>query len=197
VLELAAITSLANRADAAAVAPPDAPQPGAQGMVWYTRWDAPIGPVWLAATAQGICAVGIGESEAAFRARLACAGWALVLDAAPLAPAVEELSEYFAGRRRQFSVPLDLVGGTAFDRRVWAAIAAIPYGETCTYSALAAAVGCREGARAVGRACGRNPLPLFIPCHRVVRSDGALGGYGGGVAVKAALLALERRGARC
>ncbi|HZU07143.1 MAG TPA: methylated-DNA--[protein]-cysteine S-methyltransferase [Chloroflexota bacterium] len=195
-LELAAITSLSSRAPAA-VAPPGRPPSDPPGMVWYTRWDAPIGPVWLAATARGVCAVGIGESEAAFGAWLARAGWTPVPDAAPLAPAVEELSEYFTGRRRQFSVPLDLVGGTAFDRRVWAAIAAIPYGETRTYSELAVAVGCPGGARAVGRACGRNPLPLFIPCHRVVRGDGALGGYGGGVAVKAALLALERRGAVC
>jgi len=117
--------------------------------------------------------------------------------------AVEQLGEYFAGQRQVFTLPLDLAAATAFDRRVLDLIAAIPYGQTRTYGELANALGQRGAARAVGHACGRNPVPLLIACHRVVRSGFALGrtrlqgGYsGGGGSVKAALLALEQ-GAMC
>jgi methylated-DNA-[protein]-cysteine S-methyltransferase len=162
----------------------------------FAQCAAPVGTVQLAATQRGVCAVAIGESEAAFRARL---GQGAAPDAAAsqiVARAAAQVAEYFAGRRRVFDAPLDLTAATAFDRRVLVAIAAIPYGETRTYGALARALGQPGAARAVGRACGRNPVPLLIPCHRVLRGDGGLGGYGaGGPRVKAALLALERAGA--
>ena len=101
-----------------------------------------------------------------------------------------ELTEYLSGRRRTFSLPLS-PGGTPFQRQVWEALTAIPYGETRTYGEVAAAIGRPRAVRAVGQADHRNPLPIFIPCHRVVGADGSLTGYAGGLALKRALLALE------
>lgn len=112
-----------------------------------------------------------------------------------LGQAADQLQEYFSGERRRFEVPMDL-DGTGFQREVWAQLALIPYGETITYRALAHRVGRPTGYRAVGQANGRNPVPIIVPCHRVVASDG-LGGYGGGLAVKRSLLALEGRLGRC
>lgn len=104
--------------------------------------------------------------------------------------AAGQLEEYFAGAHRSFDLPLD-PAGTPFQRQVWQALATVPYGETCTYGQLAAAVGRPGGPRAVGLACNRNPLPLFLPCHRVVGADGALVGYSDGLEKKIALLTLE------
>ena len=104
--------------------------------------------------------------------------------------AAAELEEYLAGRRTEFTVPLR-PQGTAFDHRVWDAVASIPYGETGTYGEIARAIGNPNGARAVGTANGRNPVPIIIPCHRVVAAGGKLGGYGGGLPLKRRLLDLE------
>lgn len=111
-------------------------------------------------------------------------------DAPPvLREATEQLRRYFGGGRGGFELPLALAG-TAFQRSVWAELARIPYGETITYGELARRVGRPRASRAVGRANGRNPVPIVVPCHRVVAHDG-IGGYGGGLAAKRALLALE------
>jgi methylated-DNA-[protein]-cysteine S-methyltransferase len=107
--------------------------------------------------------------------------------------AATQLAEYLVGRRTEFTVPLK-PEGTAFDHRVWDAVAAIPYGETVTYGEIARALGNPKGARAVGTANGRNPIPIIIPCHRVVAAGGRLGGYGGGLPLKRRLLDLETRG---
>lgn len=104
--------------------------------------------------------------------------------------AAEELAEYLDGRRKQFDIPVR-TKGTPFQEKVWAALCRIPYGETRTYGTIAAEVGSPKGARAVGMACNRNPVMLFIPCHRVVGSTGALVGFGGGLDVKEYLLTLE------
>jgi methylated-DNA-[protein]-cysteine S-methyltransferase len=109
-----------------------------------------------------------------------------------LALAAAEVTGYFTGRTRRFSVPLDLVG-TAFQQRAWNRLATIPYGTTTTYGAIAAADGDRGRARAVGAANGANPVPIVLPCHRVVGADGSLTGFGGGLAVKRFLLDLEAR----
>ena len=108
-----------------------------------------------------------------------------------LARACAQLREYFAGERTTFDLPLR-PSGTPFEQRVWDALRRIPYGETTSYGAIAAALGEPGAARAVGRANGRNPIPVIVPCHRVIGADGSLTGFGGGLACKRALLDLER-----
>jgi methylated-DNA-[protein]-cysteine S-methyltransferase len=118
-------------------------------------------------------------------------------DGRALAIARETASEivaYLDGRVRQFSVPV-LTDGTEFQKAVWQELTKIPYGTRRTYGELAVALGRPRGARAVGAACGANPVPLLVPCHRVVRAEGLLGGFGAGVAIKQTLLELERRAA--
>lgn len=110
-----------------------------------------------------------------------------------LVQAERELGEYFEGKRRMFDVPLDAVG-TAFQKKVWAALAEIPFGETRSYGELARAVGNAAASRAVGAANGRNPISIIVPCHRVIGANGTLTGFAGGMAVKEKLLALESGG---
>jgi methylated-DNA-[protein]-cysteine S-methyltransferase len=117
-------------------------------------------------------------------------GW--IETAAPFAEAARQLDAYFAGTLRQFDLPL-APAGTPFQRRVWQGLREIPYGETVSYGELARRIGRPSAVRAVGAANGQNPLAIVIPCHRVIGSDGRLVGYGGGLAAKSALLALERR----
>ncbi len=114
-------------------------------------------------------------------------------DPAPFAPVIQQLHEYFTAGRRTFDLPL-APAGTPFQLLVWRALRLIPYGETRSYSQLADEVG-QGGARAVGLANGANPLPIIIPCHRVIGADGSLTGFGGGLGIKHALLSLE--GAAC
>lgn len=103
----------------------------------------------------------------------------------------QQLREYFAGERREFDVPLDLHGVTPFRAEVLRELSKVPYGETTTYAELARAAGNPKAVRAVGSACATNPLPILIPCHRVLRADGSLGGYRGGTEAKRFLLRLE------
>ena len=103
-----------------------------------------------------------------------------------------ELRDYFAGKRTDFTFPVR-PAGTDFNQRVWRELARIPYGETCTYGELARKIGRPQAARAVGTANGRNPIPIVLPCHRVVAAGGKLGGYGGGLELKRKLLELEGR----
>jgi len=110
----------------------------------------------------------------------------------PLADKLEqELGEYFSGKRREFSLPVD-PRGTEFQRAVWRAIADIPYGQTSTYAEIARAAGRARAVRAAGSATGANPIPLLIPCHRVIAAHGKLGGFSGGLDAKRRLLALEK-----
>ncbi len=161
----------------------------AVGMV-----ETPLGPVWIAATERGIAAVTPpgGTRAACLRDASRRRSIAGVVEGGDLVDwAVREIGAYFAGSLRAFGVPLDLAG-TPFQRAVWEAVRGIPYGETATYGALAARLGRPGAARAVGAANGANPASIVVPCHRVVGSDGGLRGYGGGLEVKAALLARER-----
>jgi methylated-DNA-[protein]-cysteine S-methyltransferase len=108
-------------------------------------------------------------------------------------PAVSELTDYFAGARTSFSVPVRMRGGSEFERAVWAEIAKIPYGEMLTYGEIATALGDPGAARAVGTACNHNPVPVIVPCHRVVGAGGKMVGFGGGIDRKRRLLELEAR----
>ncbi len=156
--------------------------------------DTPIGRLQLAATERGLCHVGLphasGSGLAGFVARYlpeAHREYAF----APLRDAARQVLEYLEGKRRAFNIPLDCYG-TLFQRRVWTALRAIPYGQTRSYGELAVSLERPGGARAVGAANGANPLALIIPCHRVVAAGGRVGGYAGGVALKQRLLAMER-----
>lgn len=104
--------------------------------------------------------------------------------------ALTQLTEYFAGTRRTFELPID-PHGSPFERRVWERVSAVPYGATTSYGAIASELGLTNAARAVGHANGANPIPIVIPCHRVIGANGALTGYGGGLELKCALLELE------
>ncbi|GAB4445502.1 MAG: methylated-DNA--[protein]-cysteine S-methyltransferase [Chloroflexi bacterium OHK40] len=161
----------------------------------YTSLESPLGRVLLAASCRGICWLGIGDTDAALLAVLR-ADWpspGLRRDDSGLAYATDALGAYLAGCGPCATLPLDLAG-TPFQRRVWAALRAIPYGETRTYRAIAESLGLGPGAaRAVGGAGAANPVSLLVPCHRAVGSDGTLRGFRWSVARKAWLLALERR----
>ena len=161
--------------------------------VAYGTADSPLGPLLLAVTPRGLVTVGYPErAEDDVLARLAAeVSPRIVAAAAPLDPVRRELEEYFDGRRREFSLALDWRLAGAFTRRVLGATAAIPYGGTSTYGEIAKAAGSPRGSRAAGNALGANPLPIVVPCHRVLRHGGVLGGYAGGPERKRYLLALE------
>jgi methylated-DNA-[protein]-cysteine S-methyltransferase len=160
--------------------------------------DSAIGPLFLAASPRGLVALefdarlpgqqSIRPNPRDLRAEKK--GFAFEESASTLQPYVTELTEYFAGRRREFSFPLDL-RGTNFQLACWHALLAIPYGETRTYADIARAIGKPNAFRAVGMANNRNPIAIVVPCHRVIASDGTLCGYGGGLDVKRKLLELE------
>jgi methylated-DNA-[protein]-cysteine S-methyltransferase len=156
----------------------------------YAVMESPIGQLLLAGDEEGLREVRFLDAPGAERPD---PGWQE--DAAALAEPIRQLREYFAGKRLAFDLPL-APEGTAFQQRVWEQLAAIPPGRTATYGEVASALGRPGGARAVGLACGRNPLPIVIPCHRVIGSDGKLTGFGGGLRAKERLLAHERRQAR-
>jgi methylated-DNA-[protein]-cysteine S-methyltransferase len=157
--------------------------------IWYDELPSPIGTLLLAADAQGLREV-VFASGANHRA--ADPHW--IRNAAALAFARVALQDYFDGARTAFDLPLHPVG-TPFQRDVWNALRAIPYGATASYAQIARQIGKPNAVRAVGAANGRNPLPIVVPCHRVIGSDGSLTGFSGGLPAKRFLLALEQRNA--
>lgn len=156
----------------------------------------PLGPIWAAAGEQTIHVVTVpGASEAECLASLPRRRKVEIAESQEgrtlLDELAAELDDYFAGRRRDFSLPVEPLG-TSFQRLVWDAVRAIPYGETRTYAGVAATIGRPTAIRAMGAANGANPLAIIVPCHRVIGSDGKLRGYGGGLPMKEQLLAMER-----
>ena len=151
----------------------------------YTIMKTPIGDVRVAWSADGLVGVSLGTELAGSRPD---ASWRFVRDLS--CAATDQLRAYFRGELERFDLPL-VLDGTDFQRRVWLALADIPYGQTISYAELAERIGSPKAVRAVGAANGRNPVPIVLPCHRVIGSDGSLHGYGGGLDVKAALLDLE------
>jgi methylated-DNA-[protein]-cysteine S-methyltransferase len=161
--------------------------------VAFRTIDSPVGPLLLAATPLGLVRVAYQrEGHDAVLQALASKISPRIL-AAPrrLDEAARQVEEYFAGRRTSFDIALDLRLSAGFRRTVLGHLAAISYGHTESYAEVAAATGHPGAVRAVGSACATNPLPVVVPCHRVVRSDGSLGGYLGGLEVKRTLLELE------
>lgn len=162
--------------------------------VAYRTIDSPVGPLLIAGTEQGLVRVAYeSENHDAVLQTLADRISPRVLAAADrMDLAARELDEYFTGRRRSFDLPLDWRLASGFRRTVLGTLASdVAYGHTASYAAVAALAGNPKAVRAAATACATNPLPVVVPCHRVVRSDGSLGGYLGGIAAKRALLALE------
>jgi methylated-DNA-[protein]-cysteine S-methyltransferase len=163
------------------------------GAVYYTTVESPCGPVLVVGDEHAVRHVSFCEGRGALSV---APGW---LDgshgrgAAPrlLGEARRQLAEYFARTRREFSFPV-APQGTTFQQKVWRALSRIPYGKTVTYGELAKRIGRPTASRAVGAANGRNPVPVVIPCHRVIGAGGRLVGYAGGVDIKERLLRLER-----
>ena len=166
---------------------------GRGAEIAYDIVDSPLGRLLVAATEKGVCFVSLDADDAALveslegefpEARL------LTRDSEIIGPALELLVAYLAGETPNLDLPLD-IQATAFQRRVWQELIAIPPGETRSYSEIAEAIGTPGARRAVGRACATNPVAIIVPCHRVVRGDGAVGNYRWGVQRKEALLARE------
>ncbi|WP_395726415.1 methylated-DNA--[protein]-cysteine S-methyltransferase [Nakamurella sp.] len=159
----------------------------------YRTLESPLGSLLLAATPVGLIriAFAVQGHEQALDELAQRVGPRILADARPLDGAAHELDEYFAGRRRAFDLPLDHRLTSGFRADVLAQLPRIGYGTTASYADVARAAGHPRAVRAVGSACGANPLPIVVPCHRVVRSDGTPGGYAGGAEAKRMLLRLE------
>ena len=166
-------------------------QASAKLTICWETVEAPFGPVRVAATERGICRASLRTAGDRFAEELETSGLRIRRGGAIIRPAVERLERYFAGERVELDLPVDLLEGTPFQRRVWNALRRIAYGRTQRYAWLARAVGNPHAARAVGQANGRNPVALFCPCHRVVAADGSLGGFSAGLDIKRFLLQHE------
>lgn len=161
-------------------------------MIYYTSFNTPIGKIFVSKTSKGINLITWQKSE-----------WGkyyqknreqLKRDDNKLKSLRDKMTKYFSGKRVIFKEKLDLLTGTRMEKRIWKDMQKIPYGQTRSYKWLASKVGNRKLARAVGGACSRNPIPIIIPCHRVVKSDGGLGGFSGGLDKKRKLLKIEKYG---
>ncbi len=153
----------------------------------YTWYESPIGPLLLAGTPSHLTLVSFAQGK---HARHVKPEWRE--DHSAFQRVIWQLSQYFAGKLRRFDLPLRLEG-TEFQNSVWTALSSIPYGETISYQQLAYRVGRPRAVRAVGTANGANPIPIILPCHRVIGNDGSLTGFGGGLPLKKKLLQLESR----
>lgn len=157
-------------------------------MTDYTEHTSPLGTLLLAATADGLCGLYFEEHKYFNGPQ----GWTRNPSNPHLQAAMRQLDEYFAGTRTAFDVALDM-RGTEFQRAVWNALAALPFGETTTYRSIAHGVANPKAVRAAGTAIGRNPVSIIVPCHRVLGTSGGLSGYAGGLERKRYLLAHEGR----
>jgi O-6-methylguanine DNA methyltransferase len=161
-------------------------------LIQWSTTESPLGTIYLARSAAGLCHLDFGISETEFLTRLdplACTE----KNTDALGPVIEQLVEYFTSRRQRFDLPVDLSRMTPFQQNVLRAALTIPPGQVWTYGQMAQVVGKPRASRAVGQALGSNPVPIIVPCHRVIGSDGSLHGYsgGGGISSKAWLLRLE------
>ncbi len=162
--------------------------------IWYASHDTKLGRVFAASTAPGLTDVSINTGKAEFLKMLGMVrtGFEPVEDQRRFLKVFKELDRYLGGKPAHFDMPLDL-SGTPFELLVWKALKRIPRGTTRSYGEVAAGLKKPGAARAVGNACGKNPVPIIIPCHRVVKGNGEMGGYTGGVGIKKALLETEGR----
>jgi methylated-DNA-[protein]-cysteine S-methyltransferase len=154
---------------------------------YYTYMDSPVGRLLLAGNEKELRHISFPRGKGALKPER---GW--VPKEEPFREAIRQLQAYFAGTLKEFDLPL-APQGTPFQRAVWQVLRSIPYGATASYGQIARRIGKPKAMRAVGAANGRNPLPIVVPCHRVIGSDGSLTGFGGGLTTKQKLLDLERR----
>jgi methylated-DNA-[protein]-cysteine S-methyltransferase len=160
--------------------------------VAYDLVDTPVGTLLVAASDRGLCRIAYdAEPERELDLLARAFGVRVLRSASPIEPARRQLDEYFEGKRRRFDLALDIALQADFNRRVLRELARVPYGEVVTYGELAARAARPRAARAVGTVMNRNPLPIVLPCHRVIGANGKLVGYGGGLERKEALLRLE------
>lgn len=162
--------------------------------VGYRVVDSPLGPLWVAVGPKGVLAIHYGAEPSHLElARIVRVyGPGVLPDPRRADPVARELDQYFEGKRRVFDVRVDLSTLTPFQRAILGATARVGYGDVATYGTVAADAGNPRASRAAGAALGSNPVPIVVPCHRVLASDGSLGGYGGGLEAKRRLLKLER-----
>lgn len=156
-----------------------------------TQFESPLGPMVLAATRHGVAGLWFDGQRHLPAGLAGPTAWATSSGDPLLQQAVVQLTEYFAGERRRFDLPLDLSAGTAFQQTVWQALLAISPGKTLSYGEISSRIGKPTAVRAVGAAIGRNPISIIVPCHRVIGGGGLLTGYAGGLERKTALLQLE------
>jgi methylated-DNA-[protein]-cysteine S-methyltransferase len=163
--------------------------------VGYRVVDSPLGPLWIAVGPKGVLAIHYGdEPSTAELARIVRTyGPGVLPDARRVDPVARELDQYFAGARKRFDIAVDLTPLTEFQRRILSATARVAFGEVSTYATVARQAGSEKASRAAGQALGANPIPIVVPCHRILASDGTLGGYSGGLDAKRRLLGFERR----
>lgn len=160
--------------------------------VYFTNIDTVIGPLYVASSEKGVCRIGLSESYEVFTSWLSKHFENIEENHKKNSTVVEQLSAYFDGSLKNFIVDLDL-RGTPFQVKVWTALSKIHYGDVCSYKELAILAGSPKGFRAVGMANNKNPIPVIIPCHRVIGSNHGLVGFGGGLDMKRYLLELEGR----
>jgi methylated-DNA-[protein]-cysteine S-methyltransferase len=164
-------------------------------VAFYDGLDSPIGQLLLATGEDGrVRMISFRRSEESFVDNLLAAGWLPIPDAAVNDPVKRQLDQYFEGRRRTFDLPVDLSSVSPFTRSVLEATARVPIGGWSTYKGIAGEIGKPAAARAVGNALGQNPIPIVVPCHRILAAGGLIGGYGGGrehLPIKRRLLAIE------
>jgi methylated-DNA-[protein]-cysteine S-methyltransferase len=162
--------------------------------VGYSVVHSPLGPLWIAVGPKGVLAIHYGAepSQPELMRIVRTYGPGLLPDAKRSDAVARELDQYFAGKRRSFDVAVDLSTLTDFQRRILSATARVGFGDVSTYGKVAAKAGSEKASRAAGQALGSNPIPIVVPCHRILASDGSLGGYAGGLEAKRRLLKLER-----
>jgi len=158
--------------------------------LYYSRMKSPIGQLWVAVSNKGVVMIEFAGREFPPVDFDKNVSW--VVSEEKTAAVRKQLTQYFDGHRTEFTVGLDLRKGTEFQKKCWEILTQIPYGETRSYQEVAKATGKPTASRAVGGANHANPVPIIVPCHRVINADGHLGGYGGGVDIKEQLLSLER-----
>ncbi|MBI3597110.1 MAG: methylated-DNA--[protein]-cysteine S-methyltransferase [Nitrospirae bacterium] len=167
-------------------------------IIYYTLFSSPIGPIGIAATPKGLCRLSLNvPGESAFRRKLRREYRRPVIRSdARFTDLAARLRAYLSGKPVRFNTRFDLLEGTSFQQKVWRSLRRIPYGQTRSYRSVARSIGHPQSFRAVGGACGNNPVAVLIPCHRVIGADGNLGGFTGGLPIKRWLLQSETKSLR-